>query len=613
MSSKQIESLLLSENESNIGKLNNLLEENYKETLKEICNIFYNHVLSGSKEDIDISLDNIEELLLHQDAKYSKEIISSIKYTIYKFSNVNVHENIEVRNINFRLLDLIRKLNDKKEKTENENLYNVYHSIIFKERDLKILELVLKQEKNILKRKDEKGNDLFYNVLEYYSSLDEEQVKEIEYFHEVIMLFFRLEEDVFVKNSKTYFPLLERDVCKEKKHVMEITRQLYGFSSVDIKELKRKYDVSTKIHDEIIKELDSFKINIDGRTRIDEHFITIDEEEATCLDDALSMVQNKDGSYNFYVGITDIPSLVPYQSRTYYDALRKHETLYLCDGTVDLYHPRISHDLGSLIMGKDRNAIIYKFFVDPYFDIDPDSFEIVKGVLNVGKRLSYGMVNRQENITIEECKMIENMYFLAMKLRRENSHKDEYRKLENLINYEAIHHHSLFIDKSISANIVQESMLLVNSSAPRYFSERGLIYNYRNHKLPNDKAINKEIDRLLKMNNKDMESTEYLKLIAGIKEMYLNAYYSIDNKGHEGLGYDYYSHSSSPARRFTDAYNQYLTYFQAFNKIINDRDYYELEAESREVVKHMNERKLQNDKFENEYNYIVSKIRSLKK
>lgn len=69
MSSKQIESLLLSENESNIGKLNNLLEENYKETLKEICNIFYNHVLSGSKEDIDISLDNIEELLLHQDAK----------------------------------------------------------------------------------------------------------------------------------------------------------------------------------------------------------------------------------------------------------------------------------------------------------------------------------------------------------------------------------------------------------------------------------------------------------------------------------------------------------------------------------------------------------------
>lgn len=613
MSSKQIASLLLSENESNISKLNNLLEESYKETLKEIFNIFYNYVLSGTKEDIYIILDNIEELLLNQEAKYSKEIISSIKFTIYKFSNVNVHENIEIRNIKFRLLDLIRKLNDKKEKTENENLYNVYHSIIFKERDLKILELVLKQEKNILKRKDEKGNDLFYNILDYYSSLEEEQIIEIEYFHEVIMLFFRLEEDIFVKNSKVYFPLLERDICKEKKHVMEITRQLYGFSSVDIKELKRKYDVSTKIHDDIIKELDSFKISTDGRIFIDEHFITIDEEEATCLDDALSMVQNKDGSYNFYVGITDIPSIVPYQSRTYYDALRKHETLYLCDGTIDLYHPRISHDIGSLIMGKDRNAIIYKFLADPYFNIDPDSLEIIKGVLNVGKRLSYGMVNRQENITIEECKMIENMYFLAMKLRRQNSHKDEYRKLENLIHHEAIHHHSLFADKSISANIVQESMLLVNSSAPRYFSKRGLIYDYRNHKLPNDKAINKEIDRLLKMNTHDMESTEYIKLINSIKEMYLNAYYSIDNKGHEGLGYDNYSHSSSPARRFTDAHNQYLTHFQVFNKITNDRDYYELEEEAREVVKHMNERKMQNDKFENEYNYIVSKIRTLKR
>ena len=101
------------------------------------------------------------------------------------------------------------------------------------------------------------------------------------------------------------------------------------------------------------------------------------------------------------------------------------------------------------------------------------------------------------------------------------------------------------------------------------------------------------------MNTKTMESVEYIELISNIKSMYLNAYYSIDNKGHEGLGYDYYSHSSSPARRFTDEFNQYLTYFQVFNKITNDRDYYELEEEAREVVKHMNERKMQNDKFEN--------------
>lgn len=156
MRSKQIESLLLSENESNIEKLNTLLEENPKEVLKEIFNIFFNQILSGPSEDINMMMDNIEILLLNQDTKYSKDIISSIKFTIYKFSNVNTHENIEIRNIKFKLLDLIRKLNDKKEKTENINLYNVYHSIIFKERDLKILELVLKQEKNILKRKDEK-------------------------------------------------------------------------------------------------------------------------------------------------------------------------------------------------------------------------------------------------------------------------------------------------------------------------------------------------------------------------------------------------------------------------------------------------------------------------
>ena len=613
MSSKEIENILLSEREDDLSKIDTLLETNYKETLQIMFEVFFKRVLTGPSLDIDIMLSNIENIVLKQDIKNIKLIISSIKHTIYKFSKLNINENVELKNIRFRLLDIIRKLNELKDKKESESLYQAYYSIIFTEKNLSILELTLKQETNILGRKDSRGKDLFYNILDYYSNLEEENTVEIDYFREVIMLFLRSAENIFARTSKNYYELLERESCQNKKHVIEIKRWLDGFSDIDIVELKRKYDISKKVHEDIIKEISSFKLEKNGRLFVDTPFITIDDEDALCLDDALSMIQNSDGSYTYYVGITDIPSVVPYHSRTFYDAMRKIETLYLCDDVIELYHPKISHDLCSLVAGQYRNAIIYKFTTDPYFSLDLDSLEIIKGIIKVSNRLSYNDVNKQQNMSTRECKMIEDMHFLTSKLKILNSRKESYRRLENLVYPTSTYHHSIFSDKSISANIVQESMLLVNSAAPRYFSKNGYIYNYRDHRLPKEREIKKEIDRLLKMDIEGLDRNEYIKTIENIKKMYLNAYYSIENLGHEGLGYDFYSHSSSSARRFSDSFNQYLTYFQVFEKIDSDKKYYELEETAKEVINYLNTRKRENSKFESEYNYLVSKKRTLEK
>ena len=130
-----------------------------------------------------------------------------------------------------------------------------------------------------------------------------------------------------------------------------------------------------------MKELTTFKFEIKGRKLINSNFITIDDKEAMCLDDTISLSQNKDGSYNFYVGITDIPSLIPYKSKTFYDALSKIETIYLIDKNIDLYHPCISNKLCSLLPYIPKNVIIYKYLVDPSFNLDTNSLEIIKGVI----------------------------------------------------------------------------------------------------------------------------------------------------------------------------------------------------------------------------------------
>lgn len=613
MSYKELESILLSDKESNIEKINEILDINYKETLNNMLDILYDKINSGLKIEVYLILDNIENIILDQDVSNNIIIVSSIRRIVYMLSNKYSCDDTEIKNIKYRLLDIIRKVNIKKDKTDNVNLYSLYYSVIFRERNLDIFELILRQEKTILSKCDNRGNDLFYNVLDYYSQLDEMSISEINYFHDVLMLFIKYKENELVKKSKNYYSLLDREFCKDKKHVIEISRQLYGFSNVDIDLLKKRYNISNKVHEEVMKEIYEFKLKRDDREIIDSKFITIDEEDATCLDDALSMVENKDGSYNYYVAIADIPSIIPYQSKTYFDAYRRNETLYLCDDKVDLYPSIVSHEWCSLLPLIDKNAIVYKFFVDPYFNIDFDSLEIIKGIVRVNKKLSYSQVNKQTGISPSECKMIENMYFLASKLRRLNSKKDEYRKLENIIRSDAVYHHSLFSDKSISANIVQESMLLVNSSAPRYFSKNGFIYNYRNHRFPNGKELSLDLDKLLKMGKSDLDSREYVKLINHIKQLYLCAHYSIYNSGHEGLGYDFYSHSTSSLRRFSDSFNQYLTYFQVFDKVKSDREFYDLEELAKEVVDHINYRKQENNKFENEYNYLMSKIKVLKK
>lgn len=610
---KELSSILLSESPNHLEKLNSLIEVNKVAVWSEIFNILFEVVYNGPLEDASLILDNIEKVILNSDKEDSKRLISIIGNTIYKFSSLKVNENNTLKNIKFRLLDIIRKLREEKTKEDNTNLYNLYYKIIFEERDLSVIEMLLKEEKNIFNRKDKNGKDLFYNILTYYSSLEESNTNEINYFSDVIMLFIKIGENNLVKRWKEYSKVLEEETVREKQHVKEIKRKLYGVNDIDILELKKKYDIHSKVHDDVLKELSTFNFDEKKRVRINHNFITIDGEESSCLDDALCLVKNRDGSYTFYIAISDIPALIPYGSRTFYDAMRRNETLYLCDDMIDLYHPLISHDLCSLLPEKDKCAIVYKYFVDPNFNLDIDSLEIIKGTIRVGNRLTYSNVNKGFGITREEAQMIENMYLLVSTLKNKNKQKEKYRKVENMLYSNAIYHHSLFADKSVSANIIQESMLLVNSSVPRYFSKNNFIYTYRNHHLPSDKEMNKKIDYLLQMNREDLADDKYKEILKSIKEMYLNAHYSTENLGHEGLGYDFYSHSTSPARRFDDSFNEYLTYFQVFNKIESDLSYYELEALSREVVEHINKRKSENNKFASQYNYLRSKVRILEK
>lgn len=399
----------------------------------------------------------------------------------------------------------------------------------------------------------------------------------------------------------------------ERKNIKEATEKVAVIEEMDedglttLSSLEEKYHVSLKIHDEVQKEVEGIQVDKSGRKRFDTNFVTIDEEGALCLDDAISLTRNKDGSYFYDIAITDIPSIVPYQSELYYAALDRVETLYLFDMVASLYLEIISNNLASLLPGVDRNVLVYRFLADPSLNIDPESLEIYKGIINVRSRLSYHDVNYWENMSPDTISMIEKMYDLSIKLRGLNPSKEKYRRLENLIRPDALYHHSLFVDKSLSANIVQEAMVLVNSSAAKYFFDRGLVYGYRNYGMPQNVFMDEEILELLNIYSGRTDSKEYKFLMDKIRQLYLSAYYSSTPEGHEGLGKKFYSHSTASARRFIDGYNQYLTHEQKFKGPVSDKRLLELEIETKKITEYINARKKEIEEFERNYNRLSSK------
>lgn len=605
---RELQSILLTENEDNLKKLDNYFSDDYKSTLLSMFTVLVDAIKTKPIYDINLILSNIETVLLEQDASKDKMIIDAVRDANNRINNIkSVKENRELKNIKFRLVDINRKINEKKDKEDNNALYNLYNYLIFEERNIDLIVSLLESERNILSKKDLDNNNILYNVIDYFTSLKEDDPL-VKYYYDVIVLFLESEEESIIKSEKNiYLDLLNRKHARSRKHVKDIISRFDDFNKVNSKKLEKRYQIHRKFHDSIYGELELLKYDTNGRRIIDENFITIDGLNSLCLDDAICIKKNKDGSFYNYVAISDVASFIPYQSELYYEGLHREESLYLIDDVISLYPSIISNNYCSLLPNKNRNVIIYKMFVDPYYNVDMDSLEIIKGVIKSNLKLDYETANHGMGLDSEVIEMLNNLALLSLKLRSENSIKEKYRKIENLVRNDARYHQSFYVDTSISANIIQEEMLLVNHLAPLYFEKRGLVYLYRNHQVKTDKFINNEIHRLFNLSHVREDVMNYDKIFSLLKECYLTADYSSVNYGHVGLGYECYSHSSAAARRIADYYNQYLTYEQVFNNNISLSNIDRLFDDATTVANIINDRKKDNDKFISEYNSLYSK------
>ena len=356
---------------------------------------------------------------------------------------------------------------------------------------------------------------------------------------------------------------------------------------VDILSIAKRYnleeDFPEAVKEEVSCDIKSrvLKNELEGRLDYrDKPTVTIDGEDAKDLDDAITLERIK-GGYRLGVHIADVSHYVKENSPLDKEALKRSTSVYLVDRVIPMLPRELSNGICSLNEGKSRLTL------SCIMDIDSDgkviAHKIAECVIKVDKRMSYTDVNKIITLKDEKtCKkykslvpMFNLMAELSLILRKKRKEKgsvdfdfpetkvmlDESGKTVEVKPYE----------RNAAHMLIEDFMLLANETVAEEYCKRKLPFLYRTHDKPDPekmkalsmfvsnfgfsiKAKKGEVDPkdLQKLLSK-VEGSEAENLISRVALRSMKrAVYSTSCSGHFGLAMKYYTHFTSPIRRYPD-------------------------------------------------------------
>ena len=308
--------------------------------------------------------------------------------------------------------------------------------------------------------------------------------------------------------------------------------------------------------------------------------VTIDGEEAKDLDDAVYVERLKNGRYLLGVHIADVSYYVQENSPLDKEAFARGTSVYLVDRVLPMLPQRLSNGICSLNAGEDRLAMSIHMEIDAQGQVC--SYEIFPSVINVKKRMNYTavrMVLAEQDETVREdyrdyIQRLEEMERLCRILRERRMKRGaidfDFPEVKVRLN-EAGEPVAVYKRvRSIAESIVEEFMLVANETIAEHMYKLKMPFVFRVHEEP-------EQEKMVKLNNllhnfgegiskvddvHPMTLQKVLTHIAGRPEERIvstvmlrslkQARYESENLGHFGLAAQYYTHFTSPIRRYPD-------------------------------------------------------------
>ena len=306
---------------------------------------------------------------------------------------------------------------------------------------------------------------------------------------------------------------------------------------------------------------------------------TIDPVDAKDFDDALSFKELENGHLEIGVHIADVSNYVRPGSAMDVEALKRSNSVYLVDRVIPMLPEQLSNMACSLRPNEDKFSFSAVFEMDEEGKVYNQWFG--KTVIHSDRRFSYEeaqeIIEGKEGDFKKEILILDKIAKILRKARLKhgalNIESEEMRfKLD-----EKGHPEEVVIKTSKDANkLIEEFMLLANRKVATFVSEpkKGrdqIPFIYRVHDKPSLEKIavfNIFIDKFgykLDFSNPDQIASSINKLLEDIRlkneysliqtmaiRSMAKATYETANIGHYGLAFDYYSHFTSPIRRYAD-------------------------------------------------------------
>lgn len=385
----------------------------------------------------------------------------------------------------------------------------------------------------------------------------------------------KVDIDKYPTRGHDYFVASVRDIVGHQ-----------GDVGIDVLEVLESMDIVSEFPEDVIAEANAIpdaptEKDLIGRVDLrQEVTFTIDGADAKDLDDAVHIKLLDNGHFELGVHIADVSYYVTEGSALNREALSRGTSVYVTDRVVPMLPERLSNGICSLNPKLDRLTQSCIMEIDQNGRVV--NHQITQSVINTTYRMTYTAVNDiiagDEEICSEYESIVSSVQHMvtlhhtleAMRTRRGALNFDT-SEAKIMVNDKGMPVDIVIRNRGIAERMIESFMLAANETVAEHYARLKLPFIYRIHEEPKAEKLQKFIDyasvfgvQIQGTATKITQSAlqDFMKKVQGqpgseVLSMMLlrsmqQARYSEHNHGHYGLAAEYYTHFTSPIRRYPD-------------------------------------------------------------
>ena len=564
------------------GKFDKLTEEEIVSYAREDSNAFISTLFFVTREllskyskkeewyHFEYVLDYVQMLRENEielDEDHLSQEISSLDNYIDKLKGFKIQNKK-------RLIDPVNDFQMQLLELRDNNLdpkvmeYEFIDYLIKEPRNIEYIEYIFEKMPEIIKSKDKEGISLYRNIIrKYMQSMESGEQEKLLYYKRLIQLLLSKKEykisNYEKKNAITDIQdelnkITNKRKCKEKIEQLKELKDFiasYSQNQVTLDSIAAKYGIQLDFPQEVLDEVKELKPITEeqrqDRRVIEDFIITIDGENTSEIDDALSCKRLSNGNYLLGVHIASILGYFNYDSATVQNAFQRGHSIYfrkvMKDNNMSPIFPNeFSSGIGSLEEGKEKLARTYLFEVTPQGEIIHEEF--IKSIIKSNKRATYEEINEILETETGATPLKETVILLK-EVAEILKQKYKGSELYELMKENKSDTTDLIVKRVASEEIVYECMQLTGNRVAEFFAKNNYPCLYRIHHV--DEKLNDKIKTLIDGLVQAYGKQETKKLYSLMEGIYPRSEYG-SSGSHMGLGLDHYCHCTSGLRRSAD-------------------------------------------------------------